>query len=108
MTYSTTSPRLTPGRWIIIYEDGLWFTDDTASYPTKATALEDISLSCLDPRRVPKVTRVEVGYYIYHSKDVDTKRFGNQYSIIRLTPSNLSHYQTLLQGQFDDDPLSSW
>lgn len=92
------------GKWIGVSEEEVWLSpfDSVLCFDTKREVIEDISSVHVDSRNFPKVTRVASGEYIYTVKDYATKRFGQQYAIIRLTKQNITHYASLVTKQLED------
>lgn len=89
------------GSWIVIGEDGIWFSpfDDTYTFKTKKDALEDVRSAVLDARTKAKVKRCGCGEYIYTPKDVDSGEDGDFYKIVRITKYNAEHYQKWIEEQ---------
>lgn len=99
------------GRWIVIGEDGIWFSPfaDTYTFKTKTEAIEDVRSALLDERRIPKVKRCDSGEYIYTPKDVDSGRDGNTYYVVRITKNKAEHYRKMIQEQESrEDNICLW
>lgn len=77
--------------WVIYGEDGLYFNDeaDTASFKTKAHAVDTVAGMRLDVRPRPKIKRIRKGWYEYFPKDVGTHSFGDVYTVERVTKENI-------------------
>jgi hypothetical protein len=103
--------RLPVGTWLVVSEDGLWYTDDVTPYfPSKRDAIEEVSAMKLDPRRTPKVTRQAPGEYTYHPKDVDSGLFGETYLVVQVTKQNRAYYEALFaeQAASDEENATGW
>lgn len=98
-------PEINIGDWVVLTEDGLWAMD-SYTFQTKKDAIEEVSAATLDTRTTPKVKRLSMGYYLYFPKDVDTGTFGESYGIRRVTDENIEYIRTILQEQWESDPLN--
>lgn len=90
------------GDWCVYTDDGYWGST-TVIFKSKKDAIDDVSASTLDPRRVPKVTRIEKGFYEYIPRDVDSNGWGNSYYIKKVTKDNIEQINEEWKQQWEDD-----
>lgn len=90
--------------WVALSEDGIWFSpfdEEKASWKTKKELVQDIGAARLDSAKTPKIKRETAGQYVYLIKNCDTGQYDSEYTLVKLTPENIQHYQEFLDDEND-------